>query len=144
MYVLSHAACLGRTRSRPWVFISAGNHQCLGPSAFKHMHLKSLCFIFRGGLLLSVKLYSSYFQPLLQTCQIFIRYPRSYFRPDSLKEVPWRWLMESSAGELASIPSSAPTNRTVLCDLRSFTSLDCKCLLRGLETTPSQSKNSLV
>lgn len=42
------------------------NHQCLGARAFKHMHRKSLCFIFRGGLLLSAKLdWSCFWAPVI-------------------------------------------------------------------------------
>ena len=120
-------ARLGRTTSHPRAFTIADDHQCLGHRAFRHVHPKSFCFIFRGGLLLPVKLDWSYFWPLLQASQIPTRHPwpqpgltvwRRCPGPGSWR-LPLQKVLDADPGALAAILSSVSCNPALLCNLRS-------------------------
>ena len=111
--------------SHPRAFTSADDHQCLGHHAFRHIHPKSFCFIFRVSLLLPVKLDWSYLWPLLQASQIPIRHP--WPQPGLIvrRRCPGSWrpplqkVLDSDRGALTAVLSSVPRNPALLCDLRS-------------------------
>lgn len=130
---------LGRTRSHPWVFASAGDPHGPGPQGVQAQACKILVVYSEEASCCLCNWPPAASLALLQIRQILLGYTRPWPKPDSLKEVCWPCLMESPRAEssgwrpggLASLPSSAPNTPALPCDLRSSTPLDCKGLLRG-------------